>query len=197
MIFSPNDLYVAKRGLIIIDGPDGAGKTTLAVALRRHFNHFPVVLDRFLVSDDVYDEMYGRRHRLGRLYEWDALRSAFEVAVIICVADPLELYERVRLRDVGLAVAHETLDKYQTQVRLYRAWADGRPPFERVAEFSVLLPRLLLFNTSRAQEADLALTKARHVAELVSWINSRLPASATDRETNRQVNDAANVNSLR
>lgn len=197
MIFSPNCFYVAKRGLIVLDGPDGAGKTTLACALRRHFNHFPVVLDRFLVSDDVYDEMYGRPHRRGRAHEWDALRSAFEVAVIVCVADPLELYERVRLRDVGLATAHETLDAYQTQVRLYRAWADGQPPFGRVAERCVLLPRLLLFNTSRAHEADLALTKARHVAELVSWINSRLPASATDRETNRRVNDAANVNSLR
>ena len=190
--------YTAKRGLIIIDGPDGAGKTTLATGLREHYNHFPVVLDRFLVCDDVYDEMYNRPHRYGSVYEWASLYSGFEVAVIICVADPLELYERVRLRDEEKdRAAPETLDAYEKQVRIYRDWAEGRKPFELHAKICVLPHRLMLFNTSRAHEQDLAATKARHLADLVSWIDSRLPASATDRETNRRVNDAANINPLR
>lgn len=49
-----------KPDLVILEGPDKAGKSTIYQAFRRATNYQPLVIDRFLGSNIVYDQLHGR-----------------------------------------------------------------------------------------------------------------------------------------
>lgn len=50
----------AKPDLIILEGPDKSGKSTIYQAFRRATSYQPLVIDRFIGSNIVYDQLHGR-----------------------------------------------------------------------------------------------------------------------------------------
>jgi len=49
-----------KPDLVILEGPDKAGKSTIYQAFRKATSYQPLVIDRFLGSNIVYDQLHGR-----------------------------------------------------------------------------------------------------------------------------------------
>jgi len=49
-----------KPDLIILEGPDKAGKSTIYQAFRKATSYQPLVIDRFIGSNIVYDQLHGR-----------------------------------------------------------------------------------------------------------------------------------------
>ena len=49
-----------KPDLVILEGSDKAGKSTIYQAFRRATNYQPLVIDRFIGSNIVYDQLHGR-----------------------------------------------------------------------------------------------------------------------------------------
>ena len=49
-----------KPDLVILEGPDKAGKSTIYQAFRRATSYQPLVIDRFIGSNIVYDQLHGR-----------------------------------------------------------------------------------------------------------------------------------------
>lgn len=52
-----------KPDLVILEGPDKAGKSTIYQAFRRATNYQPLVIDRFLGSNIAYDQLHGRTRK--------------------------------------------------------------------------------------------------------------------------------------
>lgn len=90
--------------LIIFEGVDKTGKTTLLNEFNKITHHGYVALDRLITSSKVYNEIYGR----GRFDYYNdfeiTLRNSFNVLYVYCVSDNKDINER-------LSKANESMPK--------------------------------------------------------------------------------------
>lgn len=59
----------SKPDLVILEGPDKAGKSTIYQAFRKATDYQPLVIDRFIGSNIVYDQLHGRPDVIKECYE--------------------------------------------------------------------------------------------------------------------------------
>lgn len=84
-----------KQILIVFEGVDKSGKTTLLNAFNKATNFKYVVLDRGTISSKVYDKFFKRDRRAYYQAIEDAAFEAFKVVVVLCVAKPDTIYNRL------------------------------------------------------------------------------------------------------
>lgn len=86
----------SKPLLIILEGGDKVGKSTIYQQLRRRTNYGPLVIDRFTGSNIVYDTFYERGRDIQEYYSTeDAINSIFNVVVFVLVCHPATQLDRI------------------------------------------------------------------------------------------------------
>lgn len=114
-----------KPKLIIFEGPDKVGKSTIYQAYRRATNYGPLCIDRFITSNEVYDKFYGREPYADYPTLTKELEGIFDVYQICLVCSEDELVSRIEKEEEGVNLQRaknnmrRTLHDFQT--------ADSRP----------------------------------------------------------------------
>ena len=109
-----------KPKLIIFEGPDKVGKSTIYQAYRRATNYGPLCIDRFLTSNEVYDDFYDRDHYADYPAIMAELEELFEVHQICLICDEDELLTRIEKEEEGVNMPRaknnmrKTLRQFQT-----------------------------------------------------------------------------------
>ncbi len=144
--------FIGKSGkplLIILEGGDKVGKSSIYQLLRRRTNYQPLVIDRFIGSNFVYDKFYDR-HPTNEPYELyyeteRKLQEVFEVYMFLLYADPEDQRVRIEKNEKGPDL-DKAISNYQQINEYYRQYLEGSPiahkvlalttgcPFEAVVE---------------------------------------------------------------
>lgn len=104
-------MYNKKPILIIFEGVDKSGKTSLKDLFNKKTNFMYVVLDRLTTSSKVYNNFFGR-DRLEYYKSFEAnIRKSFDVLVILCECDTKAIIERLKSVDEKLPKQLEDIDK--------------------------------------------------------------------------------------
>ena len=78
-----------KPDLVILEGPDKAGKSTVYQAFRRATSYQPLVIDRFIGSNIVYDQLHGR----ALFKHHDSIKKYYELEKeLLQIFNPLLVY---------------------------------------------------------------------------------------------------------
>ena len=86
-----------KPQLIILEGVDKVGKTTVYQRLRKITEYEPLVIDRFHASNFAYDIFWGRSHHIKNYFEKDKqLDRIYDVYYIYLVCAPDVLFKRLK-----------------------------------------------------------------------------------------------------
>lgn len=134
---------------IIIEGPDGAGKTTLAnkLAKRLDMNILKmtanggqssieylqklacdgVVIDRCWVSEQIYADIFGREQRLPDVEAEALTRVCFDAGVPIVVVLPPLVEVVKRLTERGDEFGDVVVPHIEEIYHRYEAWVDAHP----------------------------------------------------------------------
>lgn len=121
--------------LVVFEGVDKSGKTTLLNLFNRKTNFKYVVLDRFTTSSKVYDYFYGRE-RFGYYNHVEVLAEEdYNILVVYCHA-PSEMI-RDRLRQ-----ANETLPKELSNIGEVKMY------FEYILDYASIFSNVLKIDTS-------------------------------------------------
>ena len=107
----------SKPILIIFEGADKTGKTTIRDRFNKKTNFGYVVLDRLTTSSKIYNELFGR-DRLGyyKTIE-DAMIKAFNVLVVLCECDTEIILERLRNANEELPEQLRNVDEVKKAFR--------------------------------------------------------------------------------
>lgn len=88
--------------LIVLEGVDKVGKSTIYQQLRRVTHYQPLVIDRFIGSNIVYDRVYGRPSNIPAYYETERkLKEIFTLVVVYLTCGERELLTRMELKETG------------------------------------------------------------------------------------------------
>lgn len=74
---------MTKQKLLIFEGCDKVGKTTLYQLYRRATKYGPLVIDRFLGSNEVYNQFYERKDEVDYRAEEAKLEEQFDVYLVV------------------------------------------------------------------------------------------------------------------
>jgi thymidylate kinase len=113
------------RLLVIVEGPDGAGKSTIIQGLREHFGFQVYIFDRFGPgSCFVFDELFRRPIEQRRNYigELQLIERAFDVKQVILYAPAAILKQRIDARATQPDEGENDQAKLMEQIRLFSAW---------------------------------------------------------------------------
>lgn len=89
--------------LIILEGGDKVGKSSIYQLLRRATQYGPLVIDRFTGSNMVYDTVYLRGRNPDMLLKKESeLTTIFNVVLFVLVADTETQEQRISLGEFGL-----------------------------------------------------------------------------------------------
>lgn len=134
---------------IIIEGPDGAGKTTLAEKLAKRLdmnilkmtanggqsleeyvqklNCDGIVIDRCWVSEQVYADIFGREQRISdeEAEALTALCGIIGVPIVILMPPLVEVVKRLTRR--GDEFEDVVVPHIEEIYRRYEAWAEAHP----------------------------------------------------------------------
>lgn len=91
-----------KLTLITLEGPDKVGKSTIYQLLRRATGYEPLVVDRFIGSNWVYDQIYSRATDLASYFKAEeALMEKFNVICFCLTCNPKTLRNRIESLETG------------------------------------------------------------------------------------------------
>ncbi|HJX50140.1 MAG TPA: hypothetical protein VJ438_01625 [Candidatus Nanoarchaeia archaeon] len=101
-----------KPKLIMLEGPDKVGKTTIYQALRRNTNYGPLVIDRFLASNWVYDSFYHRQnpHIVNYLKIEKKMKKTFDCYLILLICKKSSMQKRIEMSNEQLLQTHTSID---------------------------------------------------------------------------------------
>lgn len=112
-----------KPKLLILEGADKTGKSTIYQAYRRATDYGPLVIDRFIGSNLVHDEFYQRsRDNTNLILAEKELMSIFDIYLCVLVADEVDLLDRIRTQESG-EDRDRALDNFRGLDKLYRGYA--------------------------------------------------------------------------
>ena len=82
-----------KPDLVILEGADKSGKSTIYQAFRRATSYQPLVIDRFIGSNIVYDQLHGRTHSgsIEEYYEIEDKLSEIFNPLLVYLHAPISL----------------------------------------------------------------------------------------------------------
>jgi thymidylate kinase len=86
--------------VVLFEGGDAAGKTTLKRAFDKKVNYYHQCCDRFLVSSLVYNKVYERHQEIEDAI-WDDLFNfieTFDALIVFVLTDPEIAWQRVVIR---------------------------------------------------------------------------------------------------
>lgn len=107
----------SKPILIIFEGVDKTGKTTIRDRFNKKTNFGYVVLDRLTTSSKIYNEFFGRdRLDYYKTIE-DAMIKAFNVLVVLCECDTEIILERLRNANEELPKQLRNVDEVKKAFR--------------------------------------------------------------------------------
>ena len=107
----------SKPILIIFEGVDKTGKTTIRDRFNKKTNFGYVVLDRLTTSSKIYNEFFGRdRLDYYKTIE-DAMIKAFNVLVVLCECDTEIILERLRNANEELPEQLRNVDEVKKAFR--------------------------------------------------------------------------------
>lgn len=86
-----------KNIIIIFEGVDKSGKSTLIEKLNKRIDFGIIVLDRFTTSSKVYDEMFARNGRNYFVEIEQSFKQVYEPLVVLCVAPADVIQKRLDL----------------------------------------------------------------------------------------------------
>ena len=85
-----------RQPLVILEGPDGAGKSTVYQAFRRATDYQILIIDRWTGSQMVYDTIGGRTDKTQIWTEEELkLREVYQVFLFVCQAPDEVLRARI------------------------------------------------------------------------------------------------------
>lgn len=97
-----------KPKLLILEGADKVGKSTIYQAFRRATAYQPFVIDRLIGSNISYDELYSRKHLPGDPYSTpnlkvaeQKLQSVFDIYLIVLSGQKSILRKRIGDMETG------------------------------------------------------------------------------------------------
>lgn len=145
---------------IIIEGPDGAGKSTLAAKLAKRLDLNilkmtanggqsaseyiqklqcdGIVIDRCWVSEQIYADIFGREQRLDDEHCEMLTDFCFTAGIPIVVVLP-PLYEVIkRLTKRGDEFGDVVIENIEEIYRRYEAWVDAHPQCVLVTDNGVI-----------------------------------------------------------
>lgn len=107
--------------LILVEGPDGVGKSTVVRGLRKKANFAWHVIDRHVGSCYVYDAMFDRHpdHRRDHLGELKALKHVYDVYQVVLMRPLKDLVKVVGFR----GDTFHTTAELQRQSELFTKWS--------------------------------------------------------------------------
>lgn len=103
--------------LVVLDGANGCGKSTLRYALFQSLEYNVLTIDRFTPSQWVYDRLRGNDNSK-EILEFEEKMNMLNPIVIICKCDPMTAIDRARpndhLRTIEFSIEDQLLmfDKY-------------------------------------------------------------------------------------
>lgn len=88
---------MSKPILIIFEGCDKTGKTTLSKEFNKITNHKYLVLDRFIISDIVYDIAFNRKYdnNTNKYNSYKILSESFDIVIILCKSNVETIHKRL------------------------------------------------------------------------------------------------------
>jgi thymidylate kinase len=109
----------SKPKLIIFEGPDKSGKSTLFQMYRRATKYSPLAIERFTGSNYVYDKHYRRSSNLDLyLNKEEEVQAIFDCYLILLLAPVEVLRERIMAQEVGEA-KDIALENFEEIVNLF------------------------------------------------------------------------------
>ena len=113
-----------KPKLIILEGVDKVGKTSVYQTLRRMTNYGPLVIDRFLGSNYAYDLFWGREHYIKNYDRLEkSLMKSFDVYLIYLICSGPEHKRRLKKEDTNF----ETIKRITVVDRLFYLYYNLSP----------------------------------------------------------------------
>ena len=97
--------------IIVFEGPDRSGKTTMLKLFRMCSDYKHVLFDRFVGSAYVYDKLYNRKPiaEYFKLESYLSRMPGMDVILVVCVASAKELQRRSQL--TGEMLSLKELDR--------------------------------------------------------------------------------------
>lgn len=92
---------MSKVKLVIFEGPDKVGKSTLFKMYRRATQYGPLAIDRFTGSNLVYDRHYGRNTDISKYLDLESqVQELMDCYLVGLTCDPTILVERISREEV-------------------------------------------------------------------------------------------------
>lgn len=95
-----------RQTLIVLEGADKVGKSTLYQKLRRATHYQPLVIDRFIGSNIVYDKFYNRPYLQENLNRYaddeKTMNSIFNLVVVLVTVSESEAISRIEKLEAGI-----------------------------------------------------------------------------------------------
>lgn len=112
-----------KQIMVVFEGMDKTGKTTLLREFNKRTGFKYVVLDRFTTSSKVYDHFYGRK----RFKYYDKIEKVFakKFAVLVVLCSAKEEDVKNRLKSVGEELPIELANVVSVDDCFFRMWYEG------------------------------------------------------------------------
>ncbi len=97
-----SSISIIRPKLVIFEGPDKVGKTTLFRAYREYTKYGPLAIDRFTGSNFVYDYYYDRPNNLqAYLLSEEKAQEAFDCYLVVLNADVETIRSRILEHETG------------------------------------------------------------------------------------------------
>ncbi len=97
-----DSLQIPKPKLVLFEGPDKVGKSTLFRVYRKATRYIPLAIDRFTGSNWVYDQFYGRDTNIqDYIKSEESLKEIYDCYLVLLTAPRRVLYQRILTQEQG------------------------------------------------------------------------------------------------
>jgi thymidylate kinase len=111
-----------KQQIIIFEGVDKSGKTTLLNKFNKETNFKYWVMDRSIISSLVYNELFKRNDEDYYISILETMLENFDILFVYCYADIKDINERLYLHNESLPKELSRIEKVQ---KLYKEYLNG------------------------------------------------------------------------
>lgn len=122
--------------IVIFDGMDKVGKTTLIHALDKATNYEHIIIDRGPNSYLVYDTIYNRPHMIDHLKTEMDLKNTSHLCVY-CLADEDDIKQRLKETGESWASEQGTISDVKEMFNRSMAWSDLNKAYVNTSKLSI------------------------------------------------------------
>jgi len=114
-----------KKKLVIFEGPDKSGKSTLYQAYRKATDYQPLVIDRWIGSQIVYDSIWGREDKSKDWHKHEKeLEALYDVYLVVVTAPVSTLRRRITKDETDEKERKVALRTYREADELFRQYLE-------------------------------------------------------------------------